>query len=76
MGRPPLRFLTRARCHLCDDALEVLSGAGIDVEVVDIDRDDALLAVFDLRVPVVLGPNGEVVAEGIITDEDARRLRR
>jgi hypothetical protein len=55
--------------------------AGVVLEEVDIDQDDDLLKRFDLRVPVLLGPDGEVVAEGVIDDlrmlsKTLRRLRR
>lgn len=37
------------------------------------DSDDELVRLYALRVPVVLGPDGEVIAEGII---ERRGLRR
>ena len=46
-----LQFLTREGCHLCDDALLLLQGVPLDV--IDIDKDPALHAEFDERVPVV-----------------------
>ena len=38
--------------------------------------DDELVARFALRVPVVLGPRGEVLAEGIIHPRELRRAVR
>lgn len=70
------RFLTRRGCHLCDDALRLLTDGGVEVDVVDIDGDDELRSRFDLRVPVVLDATGSVIAEGVITEADLRRLRR
>jgi len=45
----------------------------IEVVEVDIDTDDLLVGRYGLMVPVVLGPDDEVLAEGII---DAGALRR
>lgn len=55
-------FLTRAGCHLCEDAFAVLEGLrgefGFTVEVIDIDAAAAqspdLRAEYGDRVPVVL----------------------
>lgn len=46
--------------------------SGASVEVVDIDSDDELIRLYSLRIPVVLGPGGDVVAEGRI---EAGQLR-
>jgi hypothetical protein len=68
----------REGCHLCDDARPVVRSAarrsGADVIEVDIDGDDTLVSLYGLRIPVVLGPEDEVLAEGVI--EDVRALRR
>jgi glutaredoxin len=49
---------TRARCHLCDVAKEVLDAARVelpfDLDVVDIDADPALVALYTTEVPVVM----------------------
>jgi hypothetical protein len=37
------------------------------VVVADVDAEDGLAAEFGDRVPVVLGPSGDVLAEGVIT---------
>lgn len=72
-----LTFVTRSGCHLCDEAEPVVRAVatrlGAGLEVVDMDSDDALIRHYYLRVPVVLGPDGEVLAEGVI---DRRALRR
>ena len=51
---------SRSYCHLCDDmlhALNAMQGESLrfDVEVIDVDADDALVARFDELVPVLYG---------------------
>ena len=43
----------RPGCHLCDDAQSVLDRVGEPYDVVDIERDDDLLARYLERIPVV-----------------------
>lgn len=73
-----LRFLTRAGCHLCDDARPIVDAAAhretVAVDEVDIDSSDELIARFGLRIPVLLAPDDTVLAEGVINDR--RRLGR
>lgn len=75
--RFPLKFITRQKCPLCDQAEPVVRQAarwaGASIELVDVDSDDDLIRLYSLRIPVVLGPQGDVVAEGRI---DAAALRR
>ncbi len=59
-------LVTRKDCHLCDQALSLLRELGHDPDLLDVDADDALHALYDWRVPVVLVDN-RVVAEGRIT---------
>jgi hypothetical protein len=70
-------FLTRHGCLVCDEAEPVVTREtdrrGLSLTVIDVDRDDQLRALYGDRVPVVLGPGGEVIAEGRI---DRRRLRK
>ncbi|MEA1902583.1 MAG: glutaredoxin family protein [Actinomycetota bacterium] len=67
----------RDGCHLCDDARPLVEWAatrsGVRLTEVDIDTDNALVGLYGMRIPVVLGPNGEVLAEGIIQDKKALR---
>lgn len=67
-----MKFLTRDGCHLCDEARPVLEKVAekmnITIEEVDIDGDDELTKLYGLRVPVVLGAHGRVLAEGVIDD--------
>lgn len=67
-----VKFLTRDGCHLCDEARPVLEKVAkkmnITIEEVDIEGDDELTKLYGLRVPVVLGAHGRVLAEGVIDD--------
>ena len=45
---------TRAGCHLCDQAREVLERHGLHPQLVDIDRDPQLKELYDVHIPVVL----------------------
>ena len=53
-----LQLVTRAGCHLCEDAAATLAPiaeeAGLSVTPVDVDADPELQAEFGDRVPVVL----------------------
>ena len=62
-----MKLYGRPDCHLCDEAragLEKLRADGVrfELEEVDIDRDDELLARFLERIPVV-ELDGEIVSE-------------
>jgi thiol-disulfide isomerase/thioredoxin len=50
---------SRAYCHLCDDMLMALQALSteypFDVEVIDVDADEMLVAQFDELVPVLFG---------------------
>ena len=61
-------LVTRAGCHLCDQALRLLQELQIQPDVVDVDADDELFRLYDWRVPVIL-VEGRVVLEGNITRE-------
>ncbi|MGH2983604.1 MAG: glutaredoxin family protein [Solirubrobacterales bacterium] len=67
MRSPRLVLYARPDCHLCDQAraqLEALRAEGLpfELEEVDIDSDDRLLARYLERIPVVT-LDGEVVSE-------------
>ena len=57
--------VTRQGCHLCDEALSLLSDLGLHPDLADVDADDELHRLYDFRVPVVLF-DGAVIAEGRI----------
>ncbi|MDE2431016.1 MAG: glutaredoxin family protein, partial [Burkholderiales bacterium] len=54
---------SRSYCHLCDDMLEQLqsysSEYAFTVQVVDVDTDDELQALYDELVPVLMGKKGQ-----------------
>jgi len=58
MNLPHLQLLSRRNCCLCEDAKHVVAAAAaLDLctwEIVDVDRDKALLVRYGLDVPVLL----------------------
>ena len=44
---------------------------GVVIDEIDVDDDDTLLSLYGMRIPVVLGPGDEVLAEGVIGDRRA-----
>ncbi len=66
-----VEFLTREGCPLCDEGRarvgRIASLLGLQVDDVDVDADPALREAYGGRVPVVLGPDGVVLAEGRLT---------
>jgi glutaredoxin len=71
-----VKFLTRPGCHLCDAARPLVESEvarrNLDLEEIDIDQDDHLVAEYGLRIPVVLS-GGQVLAEGEIGQRSLRR---
>ena len=61
-------LVTRQGCHLCDQALGLLTQLGVSPDLADVDADDELHRSYDFRVPVVL-VDDRVVAEGRVTRE-------
>lgn len=72
-----LKFLTRSGCHLCESAEPLVrrlaAEAGASVEVHDIDTDPALLNEYTARIPVIVGPSGRILAEGIIGERSLKK---
>jgi glutaredoxin len=65
--RPTVRLYARPDCHLCDqarDQLEALrrTGPRFELEEVDIERDERLLARYLERIPVI-ELDGVVISE-------------
>lgn len=54
---PRVTLYTRAGCHLCDEAKQVLDGAraraAFELEMQDIDRDPELRRLYNEEVPVI-----------------------
>ena len=67
-GRFAFTLYSRSYCHLCDDLLDALRNLlnqqqidpqQVDIAVIDVDADPALVARFDELVPVLFGdPDG------------------
>ncbi|HEX6146770.1 MAG TPA: glutaredoxin family protein [Acidimicrobiia bacterium] len=74
------RFLTRPGCHLCDQARPLVTGEverrDLTLVEVDIGTDPDLLEDYGDRVPVLLAPDGAVIAEGRIERRSLRRSMR
>ena len=68
-----MELVTRAGCHLCEEALALLRGEGVDPELRDVDSDPALVRLYDWRVPVLL-LDGQPVCEGRIEAGCVRRV--
>ena len=71
---PTVTLYTRPGCHLCDEARAAileLSGDGAEIELdeIDIDGDDRLLAAYLERIPVI-EVDGVEVSE-LVPDRDA-----
>jgi glutaredoxin len=64
---------TRAGCHLCDDAHALLVDHGLQPQLVDIDADPSLRALFNECVPVV-EIEGKVRFRGHVDPVLLRRL--
>jgi hypothetical protein len=64
-----ITFITREGCSICDDAEPIVraqaSRFGLEVDVVDVDHG-GLADRYGEMVPVVLGPDGDVIAWGRI----------
>ncbi len=83
LRRPPraehLKFTvyTRQECCCCHKALDLLKDAqersGFEIDVVDIDGDPNLVALYDTEVPVV-ALNGKVRFRGVVNPALLERL--
>ena len=70
---PTVTVYGRPGCHLCDDALAVLERVRAEtpfaLDSVDIEQDDALLAAYLERIPVIC-VDGQEICE-LFLDEEA-----
>lgn len=77
MSRSTFKFLTRSGCHLCDEARPMVgllvSRFGGVLDEVDIDANPGYRDIFDQRIPVILTPEDQVMAEGRIDKADLKR---
>ena len=74
---PVVRVYSRPGCHLCDEALEeirALPTSGFELEVVDIEQDDELLARFLERIPVIELDGRELYDFHVNAADLARRI--
>ena len=55
-----LTLLTRADCHLCEEAQRLLERLRVTFGTIDIDTDAALVARYGDAVPVLLRGNEEI----------------
>jgi hypothetical protein len=67
-----VELITRQGCHLCEEALTIVRGLGVEPWLRDVDADPELFTLYDFRVPVVL-VEGQVVGEGQIKRETLGR---
>lgn len=68
-----VELITRAGCHLCEEAERALRGAGVLFASKDVDSDPELFRLYDWRVPVLL-LEGRPVAEGAINRVQVDKL--
>ena len=69
---------TRRGCHLCDDAKQVLEQARLhapfEYEELDIDRDPALVRLYNNEVPVIVIDGAKAFQYRVTTDEFLKKL--
>ena len=74
---PVVTVYSRRDCHLCDEALAALDSIdreGLVVDVVDIEGDDALLARYLERIPVIALDGVELYEFRLDVDDLNQRL--
>jgi len=76
ISRPQVTFYTKAGCHLCEQAREMLDEITAEVEYelteIDIRRDLALFEQYRYRIPVII-VNTTHMVEGRIEYSDLAR---
>ncbi len=59
-----LRVFSRAECHLCHEFLaeleQLCAGRDVEIEVVDVDSDPEYIRRYALKIPVLVGNDGEI----------------
>jgi len=80
MSTPRVVLYGRAECHLCDEMKAVLETVRrelpFELEVVDVDRDPALVDAYGLEVPVLTIAGRKAFKYRVAAEELRRRLRR
>ena len=77
----PIRveIYSRPGCHLCDEAKAVINGVRgrypIELSVIDIDRDPALVAAYGEKIPVVFLNDNEEFHYRVDPKELERKLK-
>lgn len=70
---PKVVFYTKAGCHLCDDARDLLEDLAADIPFelteIDIRTDPDIFDTYRYRIPVII-INGQATVEGRINQED------
>lgn len=64
---------SRRQCHLCEEAIHLLRGHGVKLEIIDIDSDESLRDKFDQCVPVI-AINGKIRFRGRVNSLLLKRL--
>jgi glutaredoxin len=74
---PQVTFYTKAGCHLCEEARDMLDDIAAQTEFelteIDIRSDNELFEQYRYRIPVII-INGETVLEGRIEYRDLARV--
>ncbi|HLG61751.1 MAG TPA: glutaredoxin family protein [Ktedonosporobacter sp.] len=72
-GGPQVKFYTKAGCHLCEDARDMLDDIAaltpFDLTEIDIRSDLAIFELYRYRIPVII-VDETIVIEGRIEYED------
>jgi|SRR5579859_1591800 len=73
---PKIVFYTKAGCHLCDDARDLLEDLAADTPFelteIDIRTDMSIFETYRYRVPVII-IDGQTIVEGRISQADLRQ---
>ena len=72
----PYLLYVRLGCHLCADAFALLCEMGVAVKRVNIDRDPALRAQYDVLVPVLYDAAGDRELLFPFDEDDVRAFCR
>jgi glutaredoxin len=67
-------LFVRLNCHLCADAFALLCEMGVAVQRINIDRDPALRAQYDVLVPVLFDAERDRELPYPFDAEDVRRF--